>query len=218
MTVSIRWAAEALRPRYGVPARPEPQPVLDGLLGTVLSQHTTGATARQAHRTLKERFPDDDALPEADPEEVAEAIRVAGLAATRARRLQAIVAQVRLDWGEASLETLRDLPDHEVAAYLTQLPGVGPKTAACVLLFAMGRDVFPVDTHVWRLARRLGWVPDSAGRNATFDILGDAVPADLRHELHVNLVRHGRAVCRARRPLCDDCPLASRCPSRPSAP
>jgi len=210
----IESTAAALRQRYGVPERGPVRPVLDGLVGTILSQHTTGPTAKQAEQTLRERFPHWEDLPAADPAALADAIRVAGLAETRAARLQHIVAQAIESFGEASLESLRERTDAEVASFLTSLPGVGPKTAACVLLFAMGCDIFPVDTHVWRIAKRLGWIPDSFDRNETYAALGERVPPPLRHELHVNLVRHGRAICRARRPLCDECPLAEKCPSR----
>lgn len=206
-------AAAWLRERYGIPPRGEGGPVLDGLLGTILSQNTTGVTARQAFAALRQRYPHWEDLPTADPEDIADTIRIAGLADTRARRMQTIITHVIADFGEASLETLRDWSDDEVERYLTGLPGVGPKTAACVLLFAMRRDVFPVDTHVWRLARRLGWVPATADRNEAFRRLREVVPAPLRHELHVNLIRHGRTVCKAHQTACDQCPLATVCPS-----
>ena len=209
----MRWVVGQLETRYGRPERPSPKPVLEGLIATILSQNTTGATARQAFAELSRRFPAWEDLPAADTDRLADAIRVAGLAETRARRLQAIVSLVIEEFGEASLEVLRDWPDDAVVRYLTGFEGVGPKTAACVLLFAMARDVFPVDTHVWRICRRLGWVPDSSSRNATFDALAEEVPPDLRHGLHVLLIRLGREVCRAHAPRCDDCPLAARCPS-----
>ncbi len=211
------WAAAALRERHGVPQRGPGGAVLEALVGTVLSQNSTGSSARLAAQALRARFPNWEELLDAELGEIAEPIRGAGLAETRARRLKAIVARVVERFGEASLEALRAWPDAAAEAWLTALPGVGPKTAACVLLFALDREVFPVDTHVWRLAKRLGWIPDSLSRTEAYEVLREAVPAALRHELHVNLIRHGRTVCRAHRPACDGCPLAARCPSKVSA-
>lgn len=149
----------------------------------------------------------------ADPTELADAIRCAGLAPTRARRMQAILSAVLAAEGELSLERLRELPDDAVAAELARLPGVGIKTAACVLLFSMSRDVFPVDTHIWRIARRLHWVADDASRDQTYAAVSPTVPAGARHELHVHLIRLGREICRSGVPRCGDCPLAARCPT-----
>jgi endonuclease-3 len=210
-TGDIQWVAEQLIAAFGEPVPPPSRPVLDGLIGTILSQNTTGLTAGLAYTELRRRFPDWAQLPEAETAGVADAIRVAGLAETRARRLQSVILSVTDDFGEASLESLREWTDEQVTRYLTGLEGVGPKTAACVLLFAMGRDVFPVDTHVWRIVRRLGWVTDSSTRDQTFEQLGPRVPPELRHSLHVLLIRLGREICRAGRPRCGGCPLAERC-------
>jgi endonuclease-3 len=144
---------------------------------------------------------------------VRDAIRSAGLAEVRAPRLLAILRRLQADRGELSLDFLARETVPAAQRYLESLPGVGPKTAACVLLFAFGRAVFPVDTHVARIARRLGWAPDRASPEAIQALLGPRVPPSLRYALHVNLIAHGRATCRARNPRCPGCPILRLCPT-----
>ena len=125
-----------------------------------------------------------------------------------------VLARIRDERGRLSLAHLRRMDDDKAMEYLLGLPGVGPKTAACVLLFGMGRDVFPVDTHVHRVCRRLGLVPDNATAEQTQEMMAGIVPSGRALSLHLNLVRHGREVCRAQKPLCHVCPLSRLCPSR----
>lgn len=208
----VRTVTRRLEGRYGRPAPPRRGPVLDGLIATILSQNTTGTNARLAMRRLRERFPTWDAVLAAETDAVADQIRCAGLANRRAPRIQAILRAVLADRGELSLEHLAEAPSEEVMRQLTAYEGVGIKTAACVLLFTLAREEFPVDTHVLRLTRRLGWVPPNYTADQAYARLRERIPPADRHSLHVNLIAHGRAVCRARRPACDDCALLDICP------
>jgi endonuclease III len=188
-----------------------PLPVLDELIATVLSQHTSDVNSGRAFAQLKARYPSWDEVLAAPAGEVAGAIRCGGIASQKARRIQQILAEVMEREGRADLSSLHELADAPAEAYLRSLPGVGPKTAACVLVFAMGRDAFPVDTHVHRVATRLGWIPARTHAGKAHDLLAAQVPAAIRYDLHVALITHGRAVCQARRPRCEECVLRDLC-------
>jgi endonuclease-3 len=143
---------------------------------------------------------------------VADAIRMGGIADQKADRIQRILAEILRREGSLDLARLDGLDDDSVEAYLTSLPGVGPKTAACVLVFSMGRPAFPVDTHVHRVATRLGWLPAGTNAERAHELLRALVPPDIRYDLHIALISHGRTVCHARRPACDACVLRRLCP------
>jgi endonuclease III len=183
------------------------RPIVDELLMTILSQHTSDVNTARAFASLKERFRTWEQVQDADVDEVADAIRSGGLADQKAPRIKAILDEIEAREGRVDLARLNDLPDAEVEAYLTSLPGVGPKTAACVLCFSMGRAAFPVDTHVHRVALRLGWVPPKTSADAAHKLLTPRIPADVRYPLHVALIDHGRTVCVARMPRCSECVL-----------
>lgn len=194
------------------PRRTDP---LDELILTVLSQHTSDANADRAFGSLRGRFPTWGAVVRARPAEVAEAIRSGGLANTKAPRIRSILREVSEREGRFDLSRLRRLSDVEVVRYLTSLPGVGPKTAAVVLAFALGRPALPVDTHVHRVATRLGWVPRTSAESA-HRRLETLVRPELRVPLHVGLIRLGREICKSGRPRCESCPLVELCPTAPS--
>ncbi|MDQ4025324.1 MAG: endonuclease III, partial [Actinomycetota bacterium] len=198
------------------PFTPKPRldPV-DELVMTVLSQHTSDVNTARAFASLKERFGSWEEAASAPVRAVEDAIRSGGLAAQKAPRIQAILEEIEAREGNIDLVRLRELSDDEVEEYLCSLPGVGPKTAACVLVFSLGRDAFPIDTHVHRVTTRLGWVSAAASAGAAHRTLKGAVPPELRYELHVQLVTHGRTICRARLPLCSDCVLFDLCPAGP---
>lgn len=211
----IRAVHRRLRKLQG-PFRPKPQqPAIDELVGTLLSQHTSDTNTARAFAGLKTRFPTWDEVRDAPGEEVADAIRAGGLADQKAPRIKAILAEIEGREGALDLSRLHGLPDQEVADYLCSLPGVGPKTAACVLVFSMGRNAFPIDTHVHRVARRLGWIDDRVTAEAAGRELGPTVPAELRYSLHMALIDHGRKVCKARNPRCTQCVLFDLCDSGP---
>ena len=196
-------AVRTLRSIHGDLVTPEPaQPgisgetdglsVLDQLVATILSQNTTDALSWPAFLRLKAAFPAWDDVRTAEVEDIAAPIRSAGLSAVKSARIKAILEQLHATRGECSLEHLREMGDAEAKALLCGFKGVGPKTVACVLMFALRRHEFPVDAHVWKLARSLGWVPDAASREATYAHLNARVPGELKHELHVLLVEHGK--------------------------
>lgn len=186
---------------------------LDGLIGTVLSQHTSDVNSDAAYRNLRRAFHTWRAVMLAKPAEVERAIRRGGLAKQKTRSIQAILGTLQADRGKLSLDFLARWPLAKAREYLLALPGVGPKTAACVLLFNLGKPALPVDTHVHRLARRLGLIPESASAEQAHEILEAICPPRLVYPFHVLLIQHGRQVCRARRPRCTECILADICPS-----
>jgi endonuclease-3 len=187
-------------------------PIIDEVVATVLSQHTSDLNSGRAFAQLKAKFPDWEHVLEAPAGQVADAIRSGGIADQKARRIQQILAAIREREGRIDLSRLNDLDDRAVEEYLISLPGVGPKTAACVLLFSMGRAAFPVDTHVHRIAVRLGWIPPGTSAEQAHGILGPAVPPGIRYDLHLALIEHGREVCKAQHPRCEACVLRRGCP------
>lgn len=198
------------------PFQPKPRrPILDELIMTLLSQATSDRNTERAFAALNQRFPTWEEILHAPVDEVIDAIRSGGLANRKAPRIQQILATVEEREGRVDLSRLNELDDGEVEAYLTALPGVGAKTAACVLLFSMGRPAFPVDTHVHRVTARLGWIPEGSSAQAAHRLLGSAVPPDLRYELHMQLITHGRTVCTPRRPRCGECVVLELCAAGP---
>ncbi len=208
----VRRVDRALRMLYGDrPWKQRAEP-LDELILTVLSQHTTDRNRDEAFRRLKEAFPDWKALLSAPQKKCESLIRVAGLAKLKAKRLKAILKEIQArNGGHLRLDHLREMPRNEGLQWLRSLPGIGPKTAACLLLFSFGIPVFPVDTHIWRLSRRLGWIPERATEEKAHLILDQIIPDDIKYRLHLNLIAHGRAICRPTRPRCDRCCLTGLC-------
>jgi endonuclease-3 len=211
----LRTVLGRLRKRYGELLPPRRSDPLEELVLTVLSQHTSDLNAERSFAGLRAVFPTWEAVVRAPSARVADAIRSGGLADTKAPRLQAILTEIRERRGAYDLSYLRDLPDAEARAELMSLPGVGPKTAAVVLSFSLGRDAMPVDTHVHRVTRRLGWIPPNASAERADRLLHEVVPEGMRTELHVALIRHGRELCKAPIPRCRPCPLNDICPTAP---
>jgi len=200
-----------------------PRDPVASLVSTILSQNTNDVNRDRAYARLRERFPTWEMVRDAPPEKLIEAIRPAGLAPTKGPRIQEALRRITAERGEISLDFLADLPLEKARAWLLSLPGVGPKTAAIVLLFALGQPAFPVDTHVHRVARRLGLIPPGTSREKAHTLLEALIPAEIYYPLHLNLVAHGRAVCHARNPEHSRCVLREECdsytvPSDPSNP
>ena len=192
--------------------RPRSRP-LDGLVRTMLSQNTTSVNAQTAFDELRGRFPTWGQCLDADVEEVADAIRFAGLSRVRAPRIQAILRCIKHDIGSFDIDFVCGLNAPDALAYLEQFPGVGPKTASCVLLFSCGKQVFPVDTHIDRIAKRLGWVEEGTKPERIQVLLEPLIAGASRYALHLNLILHGRSICRARKPKCHECAILRHCPS-----
>jgi endonuclease III len=209
----VAWVYERLDETYGLPEwRPTGDP-LGELVATILSQHTSDVNSERAYRRLRERFAMWEEARDAPVEEVADAIRSGGLAEVKAERIQDILRLLTERLGDAplTLDFLAALPMKEADAYLRALPGVGPKTAACVLLFALGKPAFPVDTHVWRVTRRLGLIGAKVSADAAHIALERMIPPAWRYAMHINLIYHGRRICTAQRPDCERCPLRVGC-------
>lgn len=201
-----------LKRAYGALEVPRAEDPLDELIWTVLSQHTSDSNAERAFHALKAAFPTWEEVLAARGSALADAIRSGGLANVKAARIRAVLAEIFERRGEFDLEFLREESDEEVMAFLTTLPGVGPKTAAIVLSFALGRQAIPVDTHVHRVATRLGLVPKTNAVRAQ-RLLEETVPHRSKTALHMALIRHGRETCTAQRPRCSDCVLLDLCPA-----
>lgn len=190
---------------------------LEELVACILSQHTADANSLAAFDDLRRRYPDWRSVADAEVGQLAVAIRRAGLANQKARTILGALDFIRTANGGFHLDNLAAMSDGEAQAWLQQIPGVGPKTAAIVACFALGRDVCPVDTHVHRVGRRLGLIGEKTGADRAHTELAGLIPPGLAYRLHAALIAHGRAVCRARSPRCSECPLAPRCPSSGTA-
>ncbi len=208
----LRAIARRLARAYGPPPPPRGLAPLDELILTILSQHTSDVNRDRAYADLRRRYATWDDVADAPGPAIARAIRRGGLGATKAVRIRSLLRELRRAGVPLDARAFRDGAPDELWETLIALPGVGPKTAACVLLFSLGQPYFPVDTHVHRLAKRLGLVDARASAEQAQQILQAATPPDLVYELHMNLIRHGRAVCKAPRPLCAECALLDLCP------
>lgn len=189
---------------------------LDEMLFIICSTKTEEASYRNSFRALKESFPTHNAIAAADTGSIARAIVSGGLSNLKAKAIRNLLDAVVARFGEPSLKSLRSIDDDEAEDFLVSLPGVGKKIARCVLMYSLGRKVFPVDTHCWRIARRLGWVrptqKDGHCAPRDMDRLQSKIPLKLRHSLHVNMVSLGREICTAIAPKCGKCPLVDWCP------
>jgi endonuclease III len=214
-TRRIRTVYRRLRDSLGAFRPKERRDPLDELVMTVLSQHTSDVNSGRAFTGLKERFPTWAEVVSAETSELADAIRSGGIAQVKAGRIRQILEEIEEREGRLSLDRLRDMSDEEVDDYLCSLPGVGPKTSACVLVFSLGRDAFPVDTHVERVVKRLGWVEPKASAVAVQRRLTPRIPPEIRYELHMLFIRHGREICKPRMPQCSECAVFDLCDAGP---
>jgi len=178
---------------------------------TVLSQNTSEGNSSRAFQSLKQAFPEWEKAARARPATIERVIRVGGLARTKSQRIVRILREIRAREGRCDLRRLRRLDMTTAGRWLDGLPGVGPKTRACVLLFSCGRPAFPVDTHVHRVARRLGLVPGSFNPAQAQALLEPLVPEKRALDLHLNMIRLGREVCRPTAPRCSLCPVRPDC-------
>lgn len=204
--IHLRLLSEYGRPDW----RPHLDPVSE-LVSTILSQNTNDVNRDYAFNRLRERLPTWEQVRDAPVEVVIEAIRPAGLANQKGPRIQGALRFITEDRGRLNLSFLGDLPIREAKAWLGSIMGVGPKTAAIVLLFSLGRPAFPVDTHVHRVTRRLGLIGPRVSREKAHDELESVVDPDDYYAFHLNLIRHGRRVCTSRKPDCPACVLRDQC-------
>lgn len=208
----LRQVARRLRNAYGEPPPPRRLPPLDELVLTILSQNTNDTNRDRAYADLRAKLPSWDDVADAPLPVIERAIRSGGLAPTKAPRIRAVLRALRDRGTGLNDRALRRIRHDRLYELLVALPGVGPKTAACVLLFSLDRPYFPVDTHVHRVAIRLGLVAPTATAVRAQELLQAALAPDQMYEVHMNLIRHGRHVCVALRPICSQCVLADLCP------
>jgi endonuclease-3 len=210
------WACEVVARLGEYHGKPEWRPhgdAMSELVLTLLSQNTSDHNSGRAFSRLLQRYPTWQSMLEAPVGDIEEAIRPGGLAPTKAPRLQAMLAEIKSRTGGFDLRFLEDLPVGQAREWLRTLPAVGPKTAACVLLFGLGKPGLPVDTHVHRVAIRLGLVGEKLTPDKAQELLEALVPPEQHYLFHVLLIRHGRHTCMARAPACERCPLRDRCPA-----
>ena len=197
---------------YGVSKRPaRGDDALSTLINCILSQHTSDLNRDRAYEVLRARFPAWEQVRDAPVRQVREAIRPAGLANQKAPRIQGVLREITNQRGQLNINFLRRLPVAGAKQWLQALNGVGPKTAAITLLFGLGCPAFPVDTHVHRVSGRLGLIPRAMNADKAHAALETLVPEQDYYAFHINLIRHGRAVCKAGRPLCEQCVLTDLC-------
>jgi endonuclease-3 len=218
-----RWVARALEEKplpqiirnlelaFGEPRNERRRDPLDTLINVILSQATSDVNSDRAFASLKRRFPTwEDAL-RARTSSIAAAIRSGGLANQKAAVIKNLLRQIREKHGALDLSFLCAMPTREAAAYLAQFRGIGPKTIACTLLFACGKEVFPIDTHIFRVLRRVGLLPDKCSAELAHAIMDQMVPRGKFYSFHINLIRLGRTICRPREPQCGRCPIVEYC-------
>jgi endonuclease-3 len=206
-----RWVHRRLQEHYGRPTWTRTYAPVDELIGTILSQHTSDINSGRAFQALKSAFRSWEAVRDAHVEQLTDTIRSGGLAVVKAHRIQAVLRALTDDHDRVQIPDLRQIPRQQALDLLTSLPGVGRKTASCVLVFGSHVPAIPVDTHVHRVALRLGLVPPRTSPEATSDALEGALDPRDYYAFHVNMIRLGREICRAPRPRCAVCPLRERC-------
>jgi endonuclease-3 len=196
---------------YGDPSWREALSILDELISTILSQNTNDINRDRAFTKLKQRFETWESVRDADVNMVIEAIRSAGLANQKGPRIQKILRQITAERGSLALDFLKELSAEEAMHWLMQFNGVGPKTASIVLLFSLGKDAFPVDTHIQRVTGRVGLRPEKMSNQQAHRHLADLFPPQAYKAAHLNIIRLGREVCHPKRPACEICVLQSIC-------
>jgi endonuclease-3 len=196
---------------YGYPEWRNPMPPLDELVSTILSQNTNDTNRDRAYQALRRRLPTWEAVRDADPQAVIDAIRPAGLANQKGPRIQAVLREITAERGQLDLGFLADLSVDEASQWLMKFKGVGPKTTAIVLQFSLQKPAFPVDTHIYRVTGRLGLRPPRMNVEQAHIHLAQLFPPETYYAAHLNLIRLGREICQARRPNCPVCPLKDGC-------
>ncbi len=205
------FISDTLEGLLGVPTRDGAGDVLECLILTILSQNTTDVNRDRGYAELKDRFPTWEAVLQADVKAIAVAIRLAGLGNQKSRTIKNFLSWLKTERGELSLEFIHDMETEAALELLCQHKGIGIKTACVTLSFACGREVFPVDTHILRISKRLGLIPSNCSAEKAHQVLPPIVPEGKAYPFHMNLIYFGRQICDARKPLCERCPLTHHC-------
>ena len=202
---------ETLIEFYGHPVWRNPLPAIDELVSTILSQNTNDVNRDRGFDALVAKFPTWEQVRDANPDEVIEAVRVAGLANQKGPRIQAVLKAITEERGNLDLSFLKDMSVEDARNWLTKFKGVGPKTAAIVLCFSLDMPAFPVDTHVYRVTGRIGLHPERMSVEQAHPHLESLFPPETYYAGHLNIIRLGREICTARKAMCEKCPLVKLC-------
>jgi endonuclease III len=208
----IKEILKLIRKSYGKNIRPfRASPPVDELIRTILSQNTSDSNSLAAFAVLKRNFKSWEGLLDTSLAKLSGLIKHAGLANIKAKRIKEALLEIKRREGRLSLGSLKNMSEGEALSYLRSLKGVGPKTAACVLLFSFGKPVMPVDTHIYRVTKRLGLIPKKLSIEEAHELLSDVVPKSLIYDFHLGIIEHGRKTCKAQNPRCGVCLLYSLC-------
>jgi endonuclease-3 len=211
--VAIEEVVELLEQEYGPRKwQPDRDPI-DVLIGTILSQNTSDTNSGRAFASLKAKLGSWEAVASAPAEHVAQVIKSGGLSQIKAVRIKQVLEQIEKEQGRISLDSLKSMNMAEAEDYLMRLPGVGHKTARCVLLFSLRKPSLPVDTHVFRVAKRLGLIDSRASIEKAHSLLQEQISPSKVYQFHIHMIEHGRRICHARQPRCNTCILRAACPS-----
>jgi endonuclease-3 len=211
--VAIGEVIEFLEQEYGPRKwQPDRNPI-NVLIGTILSQNTSDTNSGRAFASLKASFDSWEAVASAPAEHIARVIKSGGLSQIKAVRIKQVLEQIEKEQGRINLDSLKSMNMSEAEEYLMRLPGVGHKTARCVLLFSLGKPSLPVDTHIFRVAKRLGLIDSRASIEKAHSLLQEQIPPSKVYQFHIHMIEHGRRICHARQPRCDRCILRGICPS-----
>jgi endonuclease-3 len=211
--VAIEEVLKLLEQEYGSCNWQADRDPIDVLIGTILSQNTSDANSHRAFASLKASFTNWEAVASAPAEHIARVIKSGGLSQIKAARIKQVLEQVKKEQGRISLDSLKSMSVAETEDYLMRLPGVGHKTASCVLLFSLGEPSLPVDTHIFRVAKRLGLINSKTSLEKAPGLLQEQIPPTQVYQFHIHMIEHGRRICHARQPHCHKCMLSGICPS-----
>ncbi|MEP6925105.1 MAG: endonuclease III [Pyrinomonadaceae bacterium] len=207
----LRYIIQNLESTFGTPTLQPKSDPLEMLIRVVLSQATTDVLSERTFNTLKENFATWEDVLRAETASIADSIKLGGLSNQKAKVIKELLTNVKAENGSFDLSFLRDLPVREGVAYLKKFRGVGPKTIACTLLFACHKNIFPLDTHIFRVLRRVGLIQTKCSDERAHEILDQIVPERKFYSFHVNLIRLGRKICRPQEPFCERCPIVEYC-------
>jgi endonuclease-3 len=211
--VVIEEVIKLLEQEYGPCQWRSDRDPIDVLIGTILSQNTSDANSGKAFASLKASFNSWEAVASAPVEHIAQVIKSGGLHQIKAARIKQVLEQIQQEQGHISLDSLKSMSMAEAEDYLMRLPGVGRKTARCVLLFSLGKPSLPVDTHIFRVAKRLGLIDSRASIEKVPSLLQEQIPPSKVYQFHIHMIEHGRRICHARQSCCNRCILRDICPS-----
>jgi len=215
--VAIEEVIKLLEQEYGPCQWQSNRDPIEVLIGTILSQNTSDVNSGRAFASLKASFDNWEAVTSAPAEHIAAVIKCGGLSQIKAARIKQVLEQIKREQGRISLSFLRSKTVTEAKDYLMRLPGVGHKTASCVLLFSLGKPSLPVDTHIFRVAKRLALIDSKTSMEEAPGLLQEQIPPFEVYQFHVHMIEHGRQICHARQPRCEKCVLSRICPSSPSS-